>query len=66
MAIWVSACVSKHNVKYAIEDLVLVAEGPLFEGANTAQATYRLDPKKLKSVLGAYPGQIVSARLLSA
>ncbi|MFN4081895.1 MAG: hypothetical protein ACK4NS_13435 [Saprospiraceae bacterium] len=65
-SIWLAACASKRTVEYTIADVDLIAEGPLFEGANTAQATHSFDPDKLKDLLGAYPGQIVAVRLVAA
>lgn len=37
------------NKPYEINDIILVAEGPLFEGSNTLQATTSIDLSKLSN-----------------
>ncbi len=41
-----SSCGSKISKPYEVNDVTLIAEGPLFEGSNTLQATTELDLSK--------------------
>jgi hypothetical protein len=58
------SCSEGVKTTYSIENIELTAEGPLFDGPNTMQATHSIDLSKLDS--GIKPEQIESVKLTKA
>jgi hypothetical protein len=49
LALFMASCGTVTTKTYTIDDVTMVAEGPLFDGSNTLQATVPIDLKKLES-----------------
>ncbi len=49
LALFTASCGTVTTKTYTIDDVTMVAEGPLFDGSNTLQATVPIDLKNLES-----------------
>lgn len=61
-----TACGKKETLRFESGPVELTAEGPLFEGSNTAQGTWRPDLEAFLKTQGATLDQLREARVLEA
>ncbi|MFM7104751.1 MAG: hypothetical protein ACKOW8_04455, partial [Flavobacteriales bacterium] len=64
IALFMVSCSERITKKIEINNLMVSAEGPLFEGPNTLQATHVIDWEKIEG--GIVPEQIESVKITKA